>query len=99
MNNILTIIFTILVVIFLVFILTSAEPLTKFQLDLIAFDVNEKMARNIDLYFRGEREYLTWDELREIIRVYNLVYEEAGRPELVGNISDIINQFNFLITE
>lgn len=89
----------IIFVFLLIVLLESKEPITKFQRDLMSFEVSEETARNIDLYFRGEREYLTWDETKEIIRVYNLVYVDAGRPEFAGNIDDIINQFNLLITE
>ena len=89
------IIFIVIMVLIVIFL--PKEELTKFQLDLESFGVQREMAKNIDLYFRDERDYLTWNETQEIIRVYNLVYVEAGRPDLVGDINDIINQLNLLI--
>lgn len=95
----------ILVVIFILLIVLapkeSQKPLTKFQRDLMEFGVERKMAEHIDLYFEGKREYLTWDEAQELLRVYNLVMEESGKRDFsdVTGIDDVINKLNLLIQE
>jgi len=44
---------------------------------------------------------MTWDELQELIRVYNLVIETSGQRDFnqIVGIDDFINRLNLLIEE
>lgn len=99
-------IFVVILVIALIYIGSKEpeepeEPLTSFQKDLMYWGVEEKMAKNIDLYFRGEREYLTWTEMKAVIDVYNVILQDMGEIEFINTtgIESVVEDLNSLIGE
>ncbi len=78
----------------------TEEPITdEFQLGLMGFGVEEDDAFAIAEYFRGEREYLTWDEMTEITEVYNQIVqkEEFFILEGIDSIPKFIKELNKII--
>lgn len=77
------------------------EPLTEFQEDLIYWGVEKEMAKNIELYFNGEIEYLTWDEMKAITTVYNTILENEETIEITNTagIKAVVEDLNSVIGE
>ena len=75
--------------------------INSFKADFEMVGGSQEMSRDISEYFQGSKDYITWAEVNEYIRVVNLVKEEFNITELgiIEDKKDIIKKFNYIISQ
>lgn len=79
---------------------TQAQ-IDNFKNDLIVHNIKDETADGIANYFKGNKDYLTWEEYNEYVNLINKLKNENSIKNLgdVKSKKDLIKKFNYIITE
>ena len=75
----------------------SEAQINSFKSDFEIVGGNPEMSRDISEYFQGKKDYVTWEEMQEWIRIANTVEEDNFGT--IKNKEDFIRKINYTISE
>lgn len=71
--------------------------INSFKADFEMVGGSQEMSRDISEYFQGSKDYMTWTEMNEWVRVANTI--EIKNFEKIESKKDFVKKMNFAITE